>query len=200
MLTLVIQAGGESLRMGQDKALLPFLGQPLIQRVVARLAGLADETFVTTNHPQSYGFLDLPLVADLLPGCGALGGLYTALVTANHPTVAVVACDMPFVHRGLLAAQVEMLLNTPADLVIPGSLKGLEPFHAVYRRDACLPHVQAALDAGERRVDSWFNLVRMRSLKQEEIQLYDPRMLSFCNINTPEELQLAEQWAKELGD
>jgi molybdopterin-guanine dinucleotide biosynthesis protein A len=67
MLTVAIQAGGESRRMGQDKALMPFLGQPLIQRVVTHIACIADEIIVTTNRPADYTFLDLPLFSDIHP-------------------------------------------------------------------------------------------------------------------------------------
>ena len=108
MLTVVIQAGGESRRMGQDKALIPFLGDHLIQRVRGRVAPLADELLVTTNQPQGYRFLGLPLFPDLIPGRGALGGLYTALSAASQPLVAVVACDMPFVNAEMLAAGRDM--------------------------------------------------------------------------------------------
>jgi molybdopterin-guanine dinucleotide biosynthesis protein A len=83
MLTVVIQAGGQSSRMGEDKALKPFLGRPLIQRVIERLAPIADEIIVTTNRPAEYGFLNQRLVADLKPGRGALGGLYTAIASAT---------------------------------------------------------------------------------------------------------------------
>jgi molybdopterin-guanine dinucleotide biosynthesis protein A len=200
MLTLAIQAGGASSRMGQDKALLPFLGQPLIQRVVDRLTGLADETLVTTNHPEDYHFLGLPLFADPIPKRGALGGLYTALSAATHPLVAVVACDMPFVNPRLLSAQIELLTSTSADLVIPGSPEGLEPFHAVYRRETCLPQVLKALETGHWRVDAWLSQVRMHTLSLEEIQRYDPRRLSFWNINTPAEFQLAQQRAIDFAD
>src|SRR5512147_3255637 len=96
MLTVCIQAGGQSSRMGEDKALKTFLGRPLIQRVIDRLSPIADEIILTTNHPEEYTFLDLPLFSDLKPGRGALGGLYTAIASATNPFVAVVACDMPF--------------------------------------------------------------------------------------------------------
>ena len=145
MLTVVIQAGGESRRMGQDKALLPFLGKALIRRVIERVGSLADELLVTTNRPEAYGFLNLPLVTDLIPGRGALGGLYTAMSAARKPLVAVVACDMPFASAALLAAQRDLLLATGSDAVIPQTGGGTEPFHAVYRRDACLPAIQAAI-------------------------------------------------------
>src|SRR5690348_15751473 len=96
MLTVAVQAGGQSSRMGEDKALKSFLGRPLIERVIARLSPIADEMIVTTNRPAEYGFLNVRLVSDLKPGRGALGGLYTAIASAKHPFVAVVACDMPF--------------------------------------------------------------------------------------------------------
>src|SRR5512134_26433 len=96
MLTVCIQAGGASSRMGEDKALKPFLGRPLIQRVVDRLQPIADELIVTTNRLEEYSFLHTRLIPDLKPGRGALGGLYTAIASATHPIVAVVACDMPF--------------------------------------------------------------------------------------------------------
>src|SRR4030066_1674849 len=134
MLTLVIQAGGESRRMGADKAILPFLGQPLILRPLNRLAGIADEVLVTSNHPESCRFLGLTPTPDLLPGYGALGGLYTALSAARYPYVAVVACDMPFASLEIFAIELVLLPETWADAVIPCSETGTEPFHAVYRR------------------------------------------------------------------
>ena len=92
MYSIAIQAGGESRRMGRDKGLMPFLGRPLIQRVLERLTPIADEVLVTTNSPDEYRFLNLPLFPDLKPGRGALGGLYTALSSAACEAVAVVAC------------------------------------------------------------------------------------------------------------
>ena len=80
--------------MGEDKALKPFLGRPLIQRVIDRVSSIADELIVTTNRPEDYFFIQARLVSDLIPDRGALGGLYTAIASATHPFVAVVACDM----------------------------------------------------------------------------------------------------------
>jgi molybdopterin-guanine dinucleotide biosynthesis protein A len=197
MLTLVIQAGGESRRMGADKALLPFLGQPLILRPLNRLAGLADEVLVTSNQPESYRFLGLTPIPDLLPGFGALSGLYTALSVASHPYVAVVACDMPFASLELFAFELVLLRETGADAVIPRSEAGTEPFHAVYRRETCLPHVRAALENGKRRVDAWFPQVLIRYLEPAEIIAYDPDQRAFLNINTAEELMEAEGIARE---
>lgn len=196
MLTVAIQAGGESKRMGQDKGLAAFQGQPLIMRVLNRVAVIADELVITSNQPESYRFLGLTPVPDRQPGRGALGGLYTALDAAHHPAVAVVACDMPFVNPLLLAFQLQLLNETGADLVIPRTPNGLEPFHAVYRRETCLPHVRAALQFDQRRVDAWFPLIKVHELTPEAIQPYDPLGLAFLNINTPQELQQAEELAR----
>ncbi len=195
MLTLAIQAGGESRRMGRDKALLPFLGQPLILRLLSRLAGIADEVLVTSNQPEQYRFLGFTPIPDLLPGLGALGGLYTALSAAAHPFVAVVACDMPFASAEIFLAELALLRETNADAVIPRSEAGTEPFHAVYRVETCLPHVREAIEGGKRRADAWFDQVSIRYLDGQEIHPYDPDMLAFFNINTPEELKEAEDLA-----
>ncbi len=196
MLTVVIQAGGESRRMGSNKALLPFLGQPLIARVLERVRPLADEILITTNQHEGFEFLDLPLVADVLPGSGALGGLYTALLSARQPLVAVVACDMPFASRELLAYQRDLLVAEEADVVLPATEQGLEPLHALYRRETCLPAVEAALKQGERRVISWFGQVRVRALTPAEIAAIDPAGRAFMNVNTPEDLLQAERLAR----
>lgn len=197
MLTVAIQAGGESRRMGRDKALIPFLGRPLIERVISRVEHLADEILVTTNCPQDYQFLGLPLFPDVVPDRGALGGLYTAVNAARQPLVAVVACDMPFVQPELIAYERDLLLDATIDAAIPKTEGGTEPFHAVYRRDTCLPEIFSAIKAERWRVDSWFSRAQIYYLSTQEINQYDPRGLAFNNVNTPEELAAAEQTAAE---
>ncbi len=195
---MVIQAGGGSRRMGQDKALLPFLGQPLVQRIYQRVAEVADEILITTNQPEAYRFLGLRTVTDSIPGRGALGGLYSALQAAAYPLVIVLACDMPFVNSQLLVRERDLLLEAQADAVIPRTGSGLEPFHAVYLRETCLPAVCQVIQAGQWRVDAWFDQVRLRYIELEEIRVYDPQLLSFWNVNTPHEFQKAAALANEL--
>ncbi len=198
MLTIAIQAGGQSSRMGQDKALMPFLGRPLIARLVERLGNLADELLVTTNHPAEFAFLGLPLFPDILPGIGALGGLYTALSAAREELVAVVACDMPFVLPDLVRAQCDLLLREGMDVVVPRSTEGLEPLHAIYRREICLPAVRAALQAGERKMIAWFPAVKVRVMEPPEVAAIDPDLRSFINLNCPEDFRQAEELARRL--
>jgi molybdopterin-guanine dinucleotide biosynthesis protein A len=199
MLTVAIQAGGESSRMGQDKGLVSFLGQPLITRVLNRIIPLADEILVTTNTPEDYRFLSYSLFPDVFPGRGALGGLYTALQAAHQPLVAVVACDMPFASPDLLALARDRLVEENLDAVIPRTEHGMEPFHAVYRRETCLPAVKTALEAGKWRLISWLPDVRVATIEPQEMPRYDPAGLAFLNLNTPEELHHAERLAEEMG-
>jgi molybdopterin-guanine dinucleotide biosynthesis protein A len=192
MLTIAINAGGESSRMGENKALKLFSGQPLIARMVVRLRPLAEELLITTNHPEDFAFLGLPMIPDFLPGGGALSGLYTAVVAAHQPLVAVLACDMPFIDPGLLAVQRDLLIAEEVDVVIPYTPEGIEPLHAIYRRDACLPAIEGALRAGQRRLIAWLPAVKVREMPAEEVARYDPQFRSFVNVNTPEDFRRAE--------
>jgi molybdopterin-guanine dinucleotide biosynthesis protein A len=194
-LSVVIQAGGESRRMGRNKALAPFLGRPLIQRVVQRLEGLGDEMIVTTNAPAELAFLGLPCHPDVVPDRGALGGLCTALTHARHPLVAVVACDMPFASPELFRLCLERIQDF--DLVIPRTEQGLEPMHALYRRETCLPAIHGALQGGLWRVDAWFGKVRMGVLEPSDLAPLESFGRTFLNVNTPEDLALAEELAGE---
>lgn len=196
MLTVVIQAGGQSSRMGEDKALKPFMGKPLIQRVIERLTPIADEVIVTTNRPADYTFLSLRLMPDLMPGRGALGGLYTAIASASYEYVAVVACDMPFASQSFFESAHRLLVKEEADVVIAKIDEGYEPFHALYRRETCLPAIEAAIDADLWKVIAWFPQVKVRTLSPDEVKTLDPSGLCFWNVNTPEEFEKAEQLAR----
>ena len=204
MLTVCIQAGGQSSRMGEDKALKMFLGRPLIQRVLERVAPVADELIVTTNRPADYSFLSLRLIPDLKPGRGALGGLYTAIASASQPFMAVVACDMPFASAPLLEAATKIMVQEGADVVIAraapqgeraGKGEGYEPLHAVYRRETCLPAIETAIAADQWKVIAWFPEVKVRALSADEIKTSDPLGLAFWNVNTPDEFAKAEEVA-----
>jgi len=199
MLSVVIQAGGHSSRMGQDKALMPFLGRPLIERVLERVSSIADELVITTNLPEGFRYLNIPLFPDVIPERGALGGLYTALKAAHNPKVALVACDMPFACAEILAAGRDILEENNADAVIPKTEHGLEPLHAIYNRSTCLPAVEAAIQADKWRMTSWHKDVNIQYLSYEEIHHLDPDGLAFWNLNTPEDVHKAEELARRLN-
>ena len=200
-ITVVIQAGGESRRMGQSKARVEFAGRPLICRLIERLAPVADELIITTNEAERLGFvremypdLSIALVKDAFEFRGALPGLYTALAHAHNPYVAVVACDMVFASAALVVAEALMMAETEADVVIPVNKHGFEPFHALYRRTKCLPAIRRAIDRGEKRAQSFFDDdLRIIEFSQERVLEAEPRGGCFINANTPEELQRLEE-------
>ncbi len=171
---------------------MPFRGKPLIQYVMERLAPLANEIIVTTNAPENYAFLSVPLFRDIIPERGALGGLYTALKSASHSQVAVVACDMPFASKQFFSAASKLMSTREADVVIPQTEYGLEPLHALYRRETCLHPIEKALDANKWKVISWFGEVNIHALTLEETTALVPDGLAFWNLNTPEDFAKAE--------
>ncbi|MEE9215979.1 MAG: molybdenum cofactor guanylyltransferase [Anaerolineales bacterium] len=190
MITIAIQAGGKSSRMGRDKALLPLGGMPLIEHVLQRVAGLGDEILITTNRPEDYAFLGKRMVEDHRPGAGALDGLLTALEAAYGERVLLLACDMPFVSRPLLEHL--LAIDTDAEVVIPRREGKLQPLHAIYSK-SCVGPVREALGAGEKRMISFFPRIQIRIVEQETLDQFDPDGLSFFNANTPDELTQAEQ-------
>ena len=196
MLSLALLSGGRSSRMGQDKALMPFLGHPLIQRIMERLSKVGEQVILSTNRPADYTFLDLPSFPDIKPDCGSLGGLYTALSVAGHSIIAAVACDMPFANPALFKYEWRLLCQTGADVVIPSSSNGLEPLHAVYRRDACLPAIEKSLEGGNLKMIAWLQDVSVRIVLPEEVAHFDPHGLAFWNLNTPEDFRQAEEHAR----
>ncbi|MFZ1400056.1 MAG: molybdenum cofactor guanylyltransferase, partial [Candidatus Promineifilaceae bacterium] len=101
-LTVAIMAGGQSSRMGTDKSFVLFEGRPMIEVVIDAVAGLGDEMLLITNKPADYAHLKLPMVSDVYPDHGSLGGIFTAVHAATHPHTLVVACDMPWLNRPLL--------------------------------------------------------------------------------------------------
>lgn len=198
--TVVIQAGGESRRMGRSKATVPFAGRPLISRLVERLGPVADDLIITTNEPDNLVFLHsefpdirVQLVCDAFDYRGALPGLYTALQAARNPYVAVVACDMVFASASLVVAEALAMNESGADVVVPVNKHGYEPFHAMYRRMTCLPAVRAALDSGQKRAQAFFGDVNVCEFPQSKVLEAEPMGGCFINANTPEELHSLEE-------
>ncbi len=183
--SVVIQAGGKSTRMGRDKSFVSFGGRPMIEIVRDHVAGLGQELLIVTNDPAPYAYLNIPLVGDLLPDRGPLGGIFTALTAASQPHVLVVACDMPWLNRGLLAHLIS--LRETADVIVPRWDKYPEPLHAVYSR-ACLVPIDRQLQAGNLKITRFYGDVNVRFLDKAEIGQFDPHGRSFTNINSPDDL------------
>lgn len=196
-ISTAILAGGQSSRMGRNKALLPVGGIPIIERVIARVRDLTQELVIITNMPDIYRYLDLPMFADVVPGKATLGGLYTAIQQTGSEHTLVVSCDQPFLNPQLLRYLID--LRHEADVIVPLDHEDYpQSMHAVYSK-ACLAPIRRRLDEDRLKVIGFFDDVRVRRVSTQEIDRFDPSRYSFINVNTPEELAEAEQLARLLG-
>lgn len=189
----VILAGGESRRLGRNKALLRIGGQALIERVVEAIAPLTAEVIVVVASPEQAAALPLPawvrVASDRYPGCGSLGGIYTGLATSSEPWILVVACDMPFLNPALLRRLIAA--RRGVDAVVPYLEGQPEPLHALYSK-TCLVPIEGMLRAGQLKIAPLFEAVRVRYVAEETIDRIDPGRRSFFNINTPADLKEAQ--------
>lgn len=193
--TGVILAGGQATRYdGRAKGLEVVGSTRIIDRVAAALAEAADELLLIANTPEAESWLPgVHTAADVRPGQGSLGGIHAALAHAKT-SVLVVAWDMPFVPAELLSCL--RALGTRADAAVPesDSRRGLEPLCAWYSQ-ACLAPIERRLEAGDRRVVSFFDDVNVARLSAHDVRQFGDPELMFMNVNTPDELAKAEEHA-----
>lgn len=174
-----ILAGGKSLRMGQDKALLPFRGKPLLQHVADLLRPHVREVVIAGGKPE-YAVWGR-LVPDLLSPPCPLAGLHAALSGITTPRAFIVACDMPFID----IARLREWEGIEADVVVPVSSQGMEPLHAMYAR-SCLPALERRLREGRPKITDFYDLVKVREVRVDDIT-------AFRNLNTPEDYSRATE-------
>jgi len=184
-----ILAGGESSRMGRDKALLELDGAPLVVRT-ARLveAVVGPPTIVGEGGP--YRELGLRVLADDWPSAGPLGGIATALAGSEAPWNLIVACDLPHLTREWLEYLVERARRTQADAVLPMSTGGVEPLCAMYHQ-RCEPAIRAALERGTRKVTDGLKELLVEMIGPLEWKSFDSEGLLFKNMNSPEDYEAA---------
>lgn len=202
LLSVAIQAGGESRRMKESKALASFHGRPLIEHIIARVAPISADLVVTTNEPESLRYLQLlypglRLVPDKYRKRGALPGFITALEAARYPVVAVVACDLVNLPVELIEHEAQELIESqttdlflPVDAVVPMTSQGYEPFCGVYQKERALEAAIASWDKRKVRMRNVLELLNVRYLNAES----DPRCTpeSFRNVNTRDDLSRAQ--------
>lgn len=193
-------AGGESRRFGTPKALARVGGVRVIDRVVEAARRAVGEVVLMANRPELFTDLGLPVRPDARPGGGALGGIHAALRWAEEegrPGALCVACDMPFLHPGLLHRLAELAGRGRVDAVVPESpgRRGVEPLCAFYAT-GCLEEVERMLDGGERRVAVLLDRVRTARVPLQEVRRWGEPEVLFLNLNTPEDHARAEEIAR----
>ena len=182
--TGLVLAGGQSRRMGRDKAHLPWGRTTLIAHTIETLRPLVNELLVVVDDARRFRHLDARVVEDLVPNAHALGGLYTGLRTASYGRCFASGCDTPFLNPQLI----RFLLGQAEgyDLVIPRTAQGLQPLHAVYARSA-LAVIEEQLRDRQWGFHALVPKVRTKIVEPKVIAEYDPEHLSFFNLNTPED-------------
>jgi molybdopterin-guanine dinucleotide biosynthesis protein A len=192
-LTGVIQAGGRSTRMGgEPKALMDVGGARIVDRVVRALREVSDDLLLVTNTPDLYGSLGLPMVPDVFPDSGSLGGIYSGLAAAPGEAALTVACDMPF-----LSPDVMRLVTAragEADVVAPLVGGQWETLHACYGK-ACLGPIEQRLRAGRFKITGFFPDVRVLAVPEDEVARWGRPDVVFMNVNTPDDLARARALA-----
>lgn len=197
--TGIILAGGKSSRLGRDKAFEAIDRETLIERAVRQLSEL-DELIVVTSE-RIASLLDAcrlraRIVKDVHTGQGPMGGLHAGLLAASSDYSLVVACDLPFLNQDLLRYMIG--LRRGYDLVVPRVSGMPEPLHAVYSK-SCLPAIERRLSEGRPMVYSLLEGIRVRFVEQEEVEKFDPRHLSFFNINSTADIEKARELAIALA-
>ncbi len=192
-------AGGAASRFGgAAKGLERVGGIRIIDRVAAALRESTDELWLIANSKEAERWLpDARVGADIVIGAGGLGGLHAALHHARRP-VLVVAWDMPFVPAALLRRL--RSLSDGADAVLPESpsRRGLEPLCAWYGLP-CLGAIQESLDSGDHRMIGFLERLRVARLPGSSVAEFGDPGILFMNVNTPEDLTLAETYAATTG-
>ena len=185
-MTGVILSGGKNRRMGENKAFLAVDGEPLIDRTVRLFRAVFQEIIVVTTSPLDYLDQEATIVTDILPGKGALGGIYSGLFFAREEYAFIAACDMPFLNRVFLEYMISR--TTGYDIIVPATPEGFQPLHAVYSR-RCLPVIRGLIDRDRLKITGFYPGHRLLTISPEVIRSFDPDGRMFMNVNTPEDLR-----------
>jgi len=191
--SIAILAGGQSRRMGRNKALISVAGKAILAHVVDKLIPLSDDLFLVTNTPETYQTFNLSMVGDVIPNMAALGGIFTAISHAKHDWVFVIACDMP-----LLEAQVINGMATHrqgVDIVTPRLDGHPDALHTFYNK-RCLPAIKNQLSNRRLKIIEFFEKMRVCYLSKYDFRNYSADFNFLMNINTPEDLARVEKMLK----
>ncbi|MFA5309251.1 MAG: molybdenum cofactor guanylyltransferase [Dehalococcoidales bacterium] len=199
-ISCIILAGGKSVRFGHDKILEKIGSASLLEQVISRTGPLSQEIVIVTAKERSFAELaahpKVKIVSDIFPGQGSLGGIYTGLVNSNSLYNLVVAADMPFLNEALLRYMINAADGY--DYTLPKIGHWYEPLHAIYAKN-CIEPIKAMLEQGNKVIVELFKFVKVRFIEDEEVDRFDPKHLSFFNINTAADMEKAKNIMGEAG-
>ncbi len=190
--TGIILSGGLATRYdGTDKAFLRVGGIRILDRIYRIYAQLFDEIILVTNSPEKFLEWDLLIVPDLFPIRSSLTGVHAGLFFMSNPFAFISACDTPFIKKEIVETVVENI-EEHIDIVMPETAAGFEPLCAAYSK-RCLTAAQQHLEQDKVKIIKAFRKCRIKTISEKALRVNDPDLQSFFNINTPADLQRAEE-------
>ena len=193
-ITGIILAGGQSRRLGRDKAVEKLEGVRIIDRILQVMMTACDSMIVVGDKPGREKELELPpkilFIPDSFNDCGSLGGLYTGLSAANTKWSFAVACDMPLLCIPLIEKMKDYLNDKSFDAVVPVVNLNFQPTHSFYSK-ACLPFIEERLRARRLRMDGYFESIKLKVIGEDWINQFAGGANSFLNVNTEVDLSAA---------
>jgi molybdopterin-guanine dinucleotide biosynthesis protein A len=198
-ITGIILAGGQSKRMGYNKALAKLKGKPLIEYSLNALRGVTGNIVLSVGS-EMFQYKNLPSVTDIIPDCGPVGGIWSALRYSTTVLNLVISCDMPFIPVPLLKLLVKEAEEYGAPVTLPVDNKGcLQPLCAVYNQ-SILPLFNEAVIQKKLKLMDLISEAGMRQIKPDQSHdLFSTG--NFFNMNTPADLKNAEdQWYPDMFD
>ena len=187
-LTGAILAGGMNRRFnGRKKAFININGNTILDRISDVFQDLFEEILLVTNEPEAYPAWPFSIVSDRLPIRCSLTGIHAALYSAHFPYVFITACDTPFLHRKLVETIIDPVFSNPADVIVPETSAGLEPLCALYSKRS-ISTIEQALAQKKCKVQNVLKQVSHKKIPESVLRKADPKLLSFININSPEDL------------
>ncbi|HTN93258.1 MAG TPA: molybdenum cofactor guanylyltransferase [Gallionella sp.] len=181
--TAIILAGGDSRRMGSDKANLMLDGKTLLQRVIAAMQEIFPHVVVSVRQLRPE--IDLPQVCDGAANAGPLAGLVSGLGHITTPWAFVVACDMPFVAPALVEQLAKHRSKYQAVVpVVQGHPQPLAAFYAT----SCLAALRKSLSGHDTSLRAALQMLDVRYVDQSDLLEADPRLRSFLDMDTPQDV------------
>ncbi len=195
--TGVILSGGLARRFnGREKALLQIGEERILDKIYRIFKYLFDDIILVTNTPLQFTEWDLNIVTDLFDIRSSLTGIHAGLFYASNPNAIFSACDAPFLKREIVETVLEGI-DDNIDIVIPETSAGREPLCAAYSK-RCLSIAEQHLNKQRLKIQLAFRKCRIKTISEKKLREKDPELISFFNINTPEDLERAREMAMKL--
>ena len=202
-MTGVILAGGEGKRLGRDKTAIVIDRELLIETILSKLKESFEEILLITskkklkNYTSRFSHLNVKIYADIFDGKGSVAGVHSGLCHSSNYHSFFVGCDMPFLNPSLI--EYFKQITEGNDVVVAQCASGFEPLHAVYSKK-CMSYLEKLIQSNNLRIYDFYDEVKLRIVREDEIEKHGPQKLCFFNINTEEALHEAIKLQKSLSN